>query len=85
VHWESAAIIDDNTIPIIAYCLISGFFLPKLKLIIKGSSAALPNIYSIVSNFYRDQFGSIIMSIRSASTMNTPTNPTIRIVHVAVN
>jgi hypothetical protein len=46
VHCESAAIIDDNTIPIIAYCFISGFLFPKLNLNIKkGSSAALPNIY----------------------------------------
>jgi hypothetical protein len=34
-HCESIAIVEDNTIPIIAYCFIPGFFFPKLKLNIK--------------------------------------------------
>ena len=60
------------------YVVLSGFLFLKYK---KGEYKHSPYI----SNFYHDQSGSIIMGIRSASTMMPPTNPTIRIVHVTID
>jgi len=60
------------------YVVLSGFLFLKYK---KGEYKHSPYI----SNFYHDQSGSIIMGIRSASTMMSPSQPGVGIIHIPIN